>query len=379
MKTKDWIALGIMAVLVTASRSLGAPEMGVLDHLEQTDASAHELDTRLQDLQENTDWQWPELEKFQATLWRAMALDPTVPLLVPAAQVPKSLYSSEMNKELQGLLEELKNSTFAKTHGADVEFDQYLITAEEMMQFRVLKKYTSARAVAKRGILDAQYELLLQKVGKPELVKASAQKLVQQIFNDIEKTRQTWVNQSKDLERKNIFGASNQQFAWVMIAIFLGFFLGIAAFRISPDFFQKFLDSTDSTSQPIFIHPEGKLDYARWLREFEEHLTRLKTSQVSHERRIEEVVGVSDKLNQQALALYADVRIKSEANLELQMSNLLREIHHQFEQGQKLAAGDRTQIHQMLEHCLQLCDAIENDGINFDRLKNNKPPAMKSA
>lgn len=370
MKIKEWIAIGVVMVLATASRSLGAPEMGILDHLEQTETTAHSIETNVRGQEENLETRWQELDKFQAAVWRAMALDPTSPVNVPPAEVPKSLFAAQLNRELNAMFEEIKKSTLPKELGAQVEFEQYVATAIEILSLRAARKFPEARAIAKRGKLDAQFELLKQKLGKPEPKKAETLKQVQQLLNEIEKTRDSWVSQAKETERKNIFSSSNQKFAWVMVAILLGFFLGIAAYRISPDFFQKFLDATEVASgsgptPPQFNAGSERLDYARWLRELEEHLTRFKTSQLSHERRIEEVIGVSEKITQQALSLYADPRIKSEANLEMRMSNLLREIQHQFEQGQKLAGGDRAQVQQMLEHCLRLCDAIETGGIQY--------------
>jgi hypothetical protein len=111
----------------------------------------------------------------------------------------------------------------------------------------------------------------------------------------------------------------------------------------------------------------AKLDYARWLREFEEILSRLKSSQMTLERRIEDIVQNSEKISQQSLSLYADPRIKNEANLEYRMSTLIREAQHQLDQGQRLRSGDRVQINLMLEHCVKLCDAFEGDQIHYDR------------
>jgi len=118
---------------------------------------------------------------------------------------------------------------------------------------------------------------------------------------------------------------------------------------------------TDSTATAA-THTH-QLNYARWLSEFEGLLSKLKASQFTHERRIEEVYKHSEKLSQYAAALCADPRIKSEVNLEFRMTNLLRELHQQLEQASELKTGDRAQIHLTLEHCLKLCDAVESGGV----------------
>ena len=143
---------------------------------------------------------------------------------------------------------------------------------------------------------------------------------------------------------------------------------------MNPEFFEKLISSKSST--PVSDQPApaathtNRLNYARWLREFEELLAKLKATQLTHERRIEEVYKHSEKLNQFATALCADARIKNESNLEFRMSSLLRELHQQLEQTGELKTGDRAQIHVTLEHCLKLCDAIESNGVEFSDPNN---------
>jgi hypothetical protein len=160
-----------------------------------------------------------------------------------------------------------------------------------------------------------------------------------------------------------------------MLVAMLGFFLGIAGYRMHPDFFQKILDQFHSNTPTATTHSLGvKLDYARWLRELEEILSRLKSSQMTLERRIEDIVQNSEKISQHSLSLYADPRIKYAANLEYRMSTLLREVQQQSDQSQRLRTGDRVQVNLMLEHCLKLCDAIETDTIHYDRKKPIEVP-----
>jgi hypothetical protein len=137
----------------------------------------------------------------------------------------------------------------------------------------------------------------------------------------------------------------------------------------------------DSAGPSATTHSGGtqKLDYARWLREFEEILSRLKSSQLSHERRIEDLVGTSERVAQQLISLSSDARIKNEANLEYRFSSIIKGLQGQLDLGQKLQGGDRVQINVMLEHCLKLCDAIEAGSIHYDRNRPSDPPAMKSA
>ena len=231
-----------------------------------------------------------------------------------------------------------------------------------------MRQFPTARSIGKRGTLDAYYQPLVKKFGveSSALNSESAIPALTQV-SDITKTlREQMESGTKITSKKDVF-ANGNQFIWFMIAAFFGLFVGIFAYRFNPNFFHKFVNSFDSNTPAATTHSSGnKLDYARWLRDFEEILSRLKSTQQSHERRIEDIVHNSEKISQHALSLYADARIKNEANLEYRMSTLVREIQNQFDQSQKLQAGDRAQINVMLEHCLGLCDAVENQAVHCD-------------
>jgi hypothetical protein len=304
------------------------------------------------------------LEKFQGKLWRAMALDPGPVTLVPPAQVPKELFANELNVELSKLLDDVGHLNVPKSAQAD--YDKYVSAARQILAFRQHRQFPQARAIAKRGTLDDAFQSLITKFPhesesgtKIDLspLKATVSNLKSQLS----------APSPKDAQKKDLFAHGNQ-FVWYAIAAVLGFFFGIAGYRMNPDFFHKFLSSSDSIVPTATTHSvDTKLDYTRWLKEFEEILTRLKTSQLTHERRIEDLVQTSEKMSQQALSLYADARIKNEANLEHRMSTLLRAVHHSMDQGHKLQSGDRIQVNVMLEHCLRLCDGIESGSIQLNR------------
>lgn len=386
MKINGWInrfiAVVAVAGLFLTTQVLADAETG--SSLEQLDQAIQTI----KDSQNETHGaaaNWAELEKFQDQLWRAMALDPAPGALVPVAQVPKNLFAAELNEDLERQLENLKKSTFPKEMRAQFEFDQYLQLAEQIVQFRKGRQFPQARAIAKRGTLDATFQTLVKKIaqgseGESVATHQVTATQIQKLSSLIKDAREEIQSQVKETNKKDVF-ANGNQFIWYAVAAMFGFLMGIAAYRMNPDFFQKFLDQ-ESIAPTTTTHTASgapKLDYARWLKEFEEILSRLKSSQLSHERRIEDVVHNSEKVSQHALALYADARIKNEANLEFRMSTLLREIQHTFEQSQKLQAGDRAHINLMLEHCLKLCDGIESNSIHFDRHKLVEPPHMRSA
>ena len=318
---------------------------------------------------------WPELEKFQTSLWRAMALDPLALANVPVNEVPKELFAAELNQDLHDQLENLKKSTLPKTTGAETEFNQYLSTATQILKFRDARQFPQARAIAKRGILDGDFLPLLQKAGHS---KSSSTPNFSQIEDSIRSLKEQVF--PKDSLKRELLTNGNS-FVWYAVAVLFGFLAGVLGLRQKPDFFQRFAETIDSSVPAATTHSGGtnQLDYARWLKELEEILSRFKTSQLSHERRIEDLVKGNEKLTQQAISLASDARIKNETNLEFRVSNLMKGLQAQAEQGHRLQAGDRAQINIMLEHCFKLCDAIEAGAIHYDRDRPEDPPVIKSA
>lgn len=390
MKINGWIKKFI-ASLAVAGLFLTTQ---ALAETNTVDANVDQLEKAVQSLKDSSTSApatasvagWPTLENFQKQIWRAMALDPAPGALVPVAQVPKNLFAAELNQELSQQLEELKKSGLPKEMRAQFEFDQYIGIAEKIVEHRMSRQFPQARAIAKRGTLDNAYQALIKKIAHTTEAEGTNQNRevtpaqVQEISSLVKTLKEELHSQTRDAAKKDLFGNGNQ-FVWYAVAAMFGFLMGLAAYRMNPDFFQKFLDQ-ESTAPTATTHTASgapKLDYARWLKEFEEILSRLKSSQMSHERRIEDVVHNSEKVSQHALALYADARIKNEANLEFRMSTLLREIQHTFEQSRKLQAGDRAHINLMLEHCLKLCDGIETNSILFDRQKLVEPPHMRAS
>ena len=375
MKIKDWIIFGVFTLAATASSSLGAsPNRPLQENLTQLEGAVQSAKEQVAALAPGKKFHWIELENFQSLLWRAMALDPSTVYTVPVNQVPKNLFSAELNSELEQKLAELKRSTQAKVFHAEAEFNQYISTVERILNQRKSHQYPQARAVGKRGTLDAVYQPLLKKING-EVDGGFSIPAIAQIDERVRSLKEQLDSSGvKDSTRKEVFNNGNH-FIWYMIAAILGFFLGLAGYRMHPDFFQKLLDQFDTrapTATTLALGAE-KLDYARWLRELEEILSRLKSSQLTLERRIEDIVQNSEKISQYSLSLYADPRIKNEVNLEYRMSTLLREVQHQFDQSQRLQAGDRVHVNLMLEHCLKLCDAVETDTVFYDRAKLPEP------
>jgi hypothetical protein len=379
MNFKEWIIAGMMSALVTASTGL-CTESGTLA-LQESFTQLEKAIQTAKDSGSHSDSHagsnWHELEHFQASLWRAMALDPSPLAAVPVKEVPKELFAVELNQDLRQQFAELKKSSLPKQAKAETEFNQYASTVEQVLKFREARQFPLARAIAKRGILDGDFKPLLQKVGSTKDTHSGAPQL-----SHIEEAVVSLKEQiyPKDAQKRDLFSNGNN-FVWFTVVAFLGFFIGIFGQRIHPNFFQRFVDTIDSSVPTATTHSGGTntLDYARWLKELEEILSRLKTSQVGHERRIEDLVQNSDKMAQQAIALASDARIKNEANLEFRMSALVKGLKSQIEQGQKLQAGDRIQINVMLEHCLKLCDAIEAGAIHYDRTRPIEPPSIKTA
>jgi hypothetical protein len=382
MKINGWIKIVVVTVLL-ASSPVKAEIQSVGENLDQLDTAIQSLKDANPDSQTKADFKWVELENFQDQIWKAMALDPTPVNPVPVNQVPKNLFSAELNQDLVHQLDALKKSPLPKELRVQFEFDQYIDIATRVLNLRKIRQFPQARAIAKRGTLDSFYLALIHKISQnadAEWSGKSEKTQIQQISTLVQNLKAQIDNQNKGSIKKELFGTGGQ-FIWVAIAAMFGFLMGIAAYRLNPDFFQKFLDqgSTAPTATTHTASGAPKLDYARWLKEFEEILSRLKSTQLTHERRIEDIVHNSEKVSHHALSLYADARIKNEANLEFRMSTLLREIQHTFDQSQKLQAGDRAHVNLMLEHCLKLCDGIESNSIYFDRAKLVEPPTMRIA
>jgi hypothetical protein len=320
---------------------------------------------------------WKELEQFQTALWRAMALDPTPGAAVPVSEVPKELFAVELNLDLKTQWENLEKSPLPKQTGSEAEFKQYAATVSQILTFRENRQFPLARAIAKRGILDHDYKPLLNRIQSPKEAGGS-QSSWSRVEDGLKSVRDLVL--PKDPQKRELFNNGNQ-FIWFTVVAFLGFFVGVVGIRIRPDFFQRFADTIE-TATPA--HPAGKsghsaLDYSKWLKELEEILNRLRSSQIGHERRIEDMVHQADQMVQQAGGLAADARIKNEPNLEFRVGSLLKQLRGQMEHAQKLKAGDRVQITVMMEHCLKLCDAIEAGAIHYDRTKPSEPPVIKSA
>jgi hypothetical protein len=372
MKINNWIIFGVFAFIATASASLGAePTPSIQQNFTKLEAAIQSAKDQVNESGNHQNFHWPELQSFQTLLWRAMALDPSIVAPVPVAQVPKNLFAVELNAELDRRFADLKKSTLPHEFKADVEFAQYVTVIERILGQRHMRQFPQARGTAKRGGLDSVYQPLAQKfVSTAEAISIPALAQIETQTSALQEQLDDTPSQ-KDAAKKEVF-ANGNRFIWYIVTAIFGFFLGLAGYRLNPDFFQKFLDQFDSTAPTATTHSAGakQLDYARWLRELEEILSRLKSSQMTLERRIEDIVQNSEKISQQSLSLYADPRIKNEANLEYRVSSLVREVQHQFDQSQRLQAGDRVQINVMLEHCLRLCDAIESNAVHYDRSKS---------
>jgi hypothetical protein len=366
MKINGWIVIAAIVIAGTASRSLGAESQ--TSGLQESFA---ELERAIQTTKEanarESSLHWPEIERFQSDLWRAMALDPSVIAPVPANEVPRELFSAELNASLLSQLEEIKKSPLPKQWGVEAEFSQYLVTVQEIMNLRKGRLFPQARAIAKRGVLDKKFKPISTKITPETQISRTARETPWIAVEDSLKSMRDAV-QARDSSKREFFSAGSSgsnNFLWVFGVALFGFLLGVAATRLNPGFFQKFASNFQNTVPSATTHSAGTqpLDYARWLKEFEEILIRLKSTQLSHERRIEDIVINSEKIAQQLNGLASDARIKNEASLEYRMGSVLRAMQGQFELSQKLQGGDRAQINVMLEHCLSLCDAIESGSL----------------
>ena len=369
MKFKAWMLTGLLSVGALSATALSAT--AVTDDHEVTEALRV-----LKTSSNSTTSVWPEIEHFQFSLWRAMSMDPGPVTVVPIKQVPQSLYAEDLTTDLSQQLESIKNSNIPKAMHAQAEYEQYISTVRKIIAHRISRQFPQARAYAKRGTLDEQYGKLMKKI--QGVTASSTNTSNEEAVSKIENYIQSFKDNKNHIETKKNPFANGNQFIWATLIALIGFAFGLTAIKMNPEFFEKFISAkvaatfSDSTA-PAATHTH-QLNYARWLREFEELLAKLKATQLTHERRIEEVYKHSEKLNQFATALSTDPRIKNEANLEYRMSNLLRELHQQLEQTNELKSGDRAQIGITLEHCLKLCDAIENTGIEYHRYQTTQPP-----
>jgi len=369
MKIKAWIITGLLSVVAFSASSALSATMSAEDR-EVTDA----LNT-LKTSSNNTTAVWPELEKFQVSLWKAMALDPGPIAVVPIKLVPQELYAEDLTADLNQQLDGLKQSNIPNTLHAQVEYSQYLQTVRKIIAFRIARQFPQARAFAKRGTLGEQYAALMKKL-QPAV--AGGVNPREEAAHKVETYIQTIKDNKTNSENKKAPFANGNQFIWSALIALIGFALGITAIKMKPEYFEKMVSDnipkkfSDSTA-PAATHT-NRLNYARWLREFEALLAKLKATQLTHERRIEEVDKHSERLIQYAIALSSDPRIKSEANLEYRVSNLMREIQNQLDHTHELKTGDRAQIHVTLEHCLKLCDAIENDAVEYHSDQAGQPP-----
>ena len=374
MKFKSWLITGLVTMTAMGSSALSSSSSG-------DEREALEALKQLKKAPASTTTQgWPELEKFQFSLWKSMALDPAAITLVPVKLVPKELFAEELTNDLNQQLETLKKSELPKTAKATAEFEQYLKTVRVILGFRISRNFPAARAVAKRGTLDEHYSKLIQKFGGVTVAGSSShqEEAVQKVENYLSALKESKTTVTPIDAKKSPFTNGNQ-FIWAALIALIGFIFGVTATRMNPEFFEKFIASNmddQVTDRTATAAPHThQLNYARWLSEFEGLLSKLKATQLTHERRIEEVYKHSEKLSQFAAALCADPRIKSEVSLEFRMGNLLRELHQQLDQANELKSGDRAQIHLTLEHCLKLCDAIESGGVIYKKDQPQDPGA----
>ena len=373
--TLGWIGFVIALVMTVPSGvcSEVAPAMSLDQAFENLEKSIKEG----KDSASGSTPRWKELEQFQTSLWRAMALDPTPGAAVPVHEVPKELFAAELNQDLKSQWETLEKSPLPKQSGSETEFKQYAATVQQILTLRESRQFPLARAIAKRGILDHDYKPLLTRIHSSK-ESNGPQTGWSRIEEHAKSIRERVL--PKDPQKRELFTNGNQ-FIWYAVVAFLGFFVGVIGIRLRPDFFQRFADTIETAASASVSGKSDAqaLDYSKWLKELEEILSRLRSSQIGHERRIEDMVHQADQMVQQASGLAVDARIKNEPNLDFRVNGLLKQLRGQMEHAQKLKAGDRVQITVMMEHCLRLCDAIEAGAIHYDRTRPVEPPVIKSA
>lgn len=328
--------------------------------LQAFDQTIEQMDLSAQQNYGIQNYTWTELELFNALLYRAMALDPGPTVQAPPETVPKELFAAALNDELFKKWDALKKSSVPQKTRAQFEFEQYSHVVERILAFRKTRGFPAARSIAKRGELESALKTLREKI----LVSSEANTPLTELSlkERLTELKTTTASMLQRETKKDPF-SNGHFFMGVMLTLLIGFSLGITAFKFNPTVLDQWFTKIFPKPEPQT--PKPTFHYEAWLRDFEGILGRMKNSQVNHERRIEEVVHASEKITQQALALYADARIKNEANLEHRMGTLLREIQTQLDHSQKLQASDRVQIQLMLEHCLKLCDSIESKTLDI--------------
>lgn len=297
---------------------------------------------------------WPDLQSFHHQLFRAMAMDPAPGAAVPPSQVPKELWSNALNEELTKKFEEIKESKVATSLHVEKEFEDYSNTVTEMMSLRTTRQFPQARALAKKGQFDDRYEQIMKALAVNSAAGFSgAAGTEAKGPKDLKKLDDTIKNLQSAVEAE--MGARHPFLSGGKFILYAAFALLSAMVGI---LVHKKIDPAKIARAPKPIRIN--LNYEQWLQEFEVHLSHLKATQQSQERRMEELVNQSEKISRQALALYADARIQADANVEHRMNNLLCEIQQNFEESKKFQASDRVPVREALGHALKLCDVIES-------------------
>jgi hypothetical protein len=103
-------------------------------------------------------WSWDELEHFENQIWRAMALDPA---RLDSKEIPEGLDPVEITHQLRVSLGHLKASrSVAESYRAAREFDDYVNLCDEIIGLREKALYRQARLVAKKGLLEENFQKL---------------------------------------------------------------------------------------------------------------------------------------------------------------------------------------------------------------------------
>ena len=109
-------------------------------------------------------WTWEELDKFQNTLWHAMALDPA---RLESKHIPPHLdpvfLTGELKKELASLR---KSRHVAEKYEVTEAFDEYVALCDEIIELRNKSLYRRARVLGKKGIVEGLYTRLAESLGE---------------------------------------------------------------------------------------------------------------------------------------------------------------------------------------------------------------------